>query len=102
VPKKTSKIQRKAKRLGEHFSPDKKRKDGGLIYKVWAIRDRVRRMGKLGPASGVRRIDPVTGDVIEEISLKQIEAAKTKTPPRKSRRRRSQFSNTDPTACDKK
>jgi hypothetical protein len=87
VSKKTSKIQRKAKRLGEHFSDDSKRKDGGLIYKVWAIRDRVRRMGKLGPASGVRRIDPATGEVIEEISLKQIEAEKAKNQPKQSRRR---------------
>lgn len=67
MTKRSKQVHRKAKRLGEYLGKDSYRKDGGMIYSVRAIREREWRMGKLGPASAVRRINPTTGEVIEEI-----------------------------------
>jgi len=76
VTKRSRKTHARAKRIGAYLVNDDKRQAGGLIYTVAAIRDRERQFGKLGAASGVRRIDPETGAVIEEISLQQIEQQK--------------------------
>lgn len=69
--KKAKAIHRRAKRVGAYACKDSTRKDGGLIYTVRAVRERNWRFGKLGPASAVRRIDPATGEVIEEISAQK-------------------------------
>lgn len=76
MSKQSKKLNARAKRIGAYLVNDDKRQAGGLIYTVAAIRDRERQFGKLGAASGVRRIDPATGAVIEEISLQQIERDK--------------------------
>jgi hypothetical protein len=65
--KKTKKIAAKASRLGEVLGKDSKRQAGGMIYTVRALRERDWRLGKMGAASACRRIDPATGEVIEEI-----------------------------------
>lgn len=65
--KRSKKIASKQRRLGEVLGKDKQRPNGGLIQTVRSLRERTWRMGKLGPASACRRIDPVTGEVIEEI-----------------------------------
>lgn len=67
MTKQSKRIHNAAKRVGAYLGKDAYRKDGGAICTMRAIREREWRMGKLGPASPVRRIDPVTGEVIEEI-----------------------------------
>lgn len=74
--KRSKKIHARAKKVGAYLVKDSKRSAGGLIYTVAAIRAKQQQFGKLGAASGVRRIDPATGEVIEEITLSEIEQKK--------------------------
>lgn len=85
---KTFKIHKRAVKVGAYLTKDSERKDGGLIYTFGAAKNRLRQLGKLGPASGVRRIDPETGEVIEVISQAAIEKARAKTPPKSGRKTR--------------
>jgi hypothetical protein len=68
VTKKSAKLNRRAKLLGLFLGSDSKRKTGGLIYTVRAMCEREFKMGKLGPASPCKRINPETGEVVEIIS----------------------------------
>lgn len=73
MAKRSKKIHARAKKVGAYLVKDSKRQTGGLIYTVAAVRAKQQQFGKLGAASGVRRIDPATGEVIEEISVSEIE-----------------------------
>lgn len=86
MSKKGYEIHKRALKVGAYLTKDKERKDGGLIYTYGAARKRAAQLGKLGAASGVRRIDPKTGEVIEVISRAAIEKAKAKTAPKGGRR----------------
>lgn len=76
MTKRSKKIHARAKKVGAYLVKDSKRQAGGLIYTVAAVRERQQQFGKMGAASGVRRIDPATGEVIEEITLSEIERKK--------------------------
>jgi len=78
MSKQSKKTHARAKKVGAYLVNDSKRQPGGLIYTVGAIRERAHGFGKMGAASGVRRIDPATGAVIEEIPLSQIETKSKK------------------------
>ena len=86
--KRSKAISKRAKRVGAYACKDSKRKDGGLIYTVRAVRERDWRLGKLGPASAVRRVDPATGEVIEELPKTAIEKPVAKRPKPKGRKLR--------------
>lgn len=83
--KKSLKIHKRAVKVGSYLTKDSKRKDGGLLYTMGAVRTKEFEMGKLGPASGVRRIDPETGEVIEVISQAAIAKAKAANTQKRGR-----------------
>lgn len=68
------KIANRAKRVGAWLVEDHKRSTGGLIYTERASRERAWRMGKMGAASGVRKIDPATGEIIDLVSVREFVA----------------------------
>lgn len=89
--KHSKEIHQRAKKLGDYLADGGKARNG-IIRTARAAREAEWRMGKLGPASGVRKIDPVTGEVIQEISPRQIaaqKAAQSKATPAKLAKRKS-------------